>query len=484
VLKNLLVLLILISSTSVLALPIDWNGSFSLDTIRIDNYRLSGTGATGNAGSQEITTGDGAGPNALFQSYTLKLKPHLIINDGVSVKGIFSTGTIQGEQFGDNTQFSSNNSAAGLHYHGSAAGTSALDVSQLFVELFADSALYRVGRFSRQWGLGAVANAGNNPTDRFFSLYDGIEAEYNFGKFFVTPFWTKQSTGNSLTRNTAITEMGVQLLYDNPDKDLKIGALYTNRTSGGANTALKAANTDNATPTTPHDIGSSSYKLFDIYMEKSIGDFTIKAELPFVSGTAGNVYDTTTKSNYKSSAMLFDVTYRKSNTTTYGLLAGSVSGDDGSTDEFEAMFLNPNFQIAHMMFRYDLNAVGANSTKNVYASYITNTMFVKLYADVIRDNWTWKFAYIIATANEVAATGRDFYYHEGKYKVTSAAADQSDDYGHELDIAFDYQWNPNVVVTGFIGYMLTGDYYKFTNSPTEQETKNSYTSGMKMSVSF
>lgn len=479
--KNTILLIILIISTSAYSLPIDWNGSFDVDSTRIDNYRL-GTTDVSTAGSAGIDNGNASGSTALFQTYILKLKPHIIVNDGVSIKGVLSTGNIQGEQLGSNTQFSSNNSDAGLHYMGTTAGNSALDVSQLFVELYADSALYRAGRFTRHWGLGAVANDGKNAGDRFFTVYDGIEAEYNFGKFFVTPFWAKQYTGNSHTRNTQITELGAKFLYDNPDKDLKIGALYTKRTSGGNNGALKANNTNNVGA--PHKIGASTYKLLDIYFEKAVGNFTIKGEIPVVSGEAGNIYDTSTQSTYKAQAFLFDVSYKKSNTKTYGIMAGMVSGDDGTTDEFEGMFLHPNFQVAQMLYRYNLNAVGDASNQNIFESYITNSTFVKLYANIVNDNWTWNFAYIYAMANEVAENGNNFYHHEGRYLATSANGDQEQFMGHEIDISFDYQWNPNVVVTGYLGYLLTGDYFKFTNSGTDQDTKNAYTSGIKMSVSF
>ena len=57
---------------------------------------------------------------------------------------------------------------------------------------------------------------------------------------------------------------------------------------------------------------------------------------------------------------------------------------------------------------------------------------------------------IMAKANETAKKGDSYYDHRSNTYIT-AAADQNDDLGMEFDIAFDYEWSPSIMVTGYLG---------------------------------
>ena len=100
------------------------------------------------------------------------------------------------------------------------------------------------------------------------------------------------------------------------------------------------------------------------------------------------------------------------------------------------------------------------------------------------EGWTWKLAAIWAKANEVAQKNEDFYNHE-RGAVDTAAADQSDELGYEVDVAFDYRWNPSVTLSGYLGYHFVGDFYSFENDAnSELETTDVLSSGMRLSVQF
>ena len=98
-----------LSINSAMALPIDWTGVFGVDTHLLNNvcrtkddvpakYNIA-TGArnAGSEGTQGITGDCGAS----FQTYIFKLNPSIIVNDGVTLKGEFSSGYLRGGFAGD-----------------------------------------------------------------------------------------------------------------------------------------------------------------------------------------------------------------------------------------------------------------------------------------------------------------------------------------------------------------------------------------------
>lgn len=461
-----------------------------VDTMRFDQYKRTDSVPSNYSGGSQAVYGNNA-DNATFQTYLLKLNPHIIINDGVSLKGMITTGYGMGGFLGDEATNTQGTSAMnGMLYNSSPSGDSTLSLAQFYAEIYSDTGLYRVGRFAKSWGLGAIYNAGTDHDDRFFTLYDGIELEYRLGKFYFKPYYAKINTANALTRDAMTSEVGVSAEYDNPDNNTKLGLLYAKREIGSS-TNIQARDEDfdiANTAAQTHNIGGAKIKLIDVYAEKSWDKITAKIEVPIFSGDAGNIYNATTFSSFKARAYLGDLSYASSGSWKYGLLAGSVSGDDGQTNAFEALSLNPNFQVAQLMFRYNLDALqNRNSRNSLFDSAVSNATFARLYARYASETVAWNFAFIWAKAQEVGKAGSQYYNHERGYRTSTAmTTNQSDDLGYEVDISFDYFWNPNVTITGFLGYHFVGDYYKYTGNTGDPELnlKNPFVTGLRMAVNF
>lgn len=467
--QNLLAAMML-ASTSAYSLPIDWHGAFGVDSSILNNYRrvkakTNNVPVTTNSGSQEVALTDGSKQNASFQSYVFRLNPTLIVNDSATFKAELTSGYGRGGRVGENDQKSKKGGQVPYHY--TTTSDNQLNINKLYMELYADSATYVIGRHSADWALGAVQNSGDNLWDRHSFIRDGITAKLKIGNFFINPYFARISSDGSLTRSHRTKETGITLLYDNIDNDMAFGVLYGVKTSSSY--SEKSVNGPAGVT-----LGQTDVKVTDFYFRKKFSDLSFELEVPLFSGELGHYLTTTGNTKYKAQAILFSSNYKLSDTWSVGFDAGQVSGQGATTSSFEAAYLNPNFQVANLLFRYNMHAV-TDDSQSLYDSYVTNAMYGKVKAQYKNEKWTWDTAIIWAKANEVAQKGETFFNHQTQTLVNSANANQSDDLGMEIDLSFKYQWNEAVEVGVNTAYLFTGDYWSFTNDANvKNEASNSY----------
>ncbi len=454
--------LILLISQGVQAVPADWKGSLAFDTNIINDVRRTNDDCTVADGSQCISPEEN---NARFQTMVLRLNPNIIVNDGVTIRSELSTGTIRNSYLGESTEVEGSD---GSYYTQST--NSNLNINQIYAEIYADTALFRVGRFAKHFGLGAVVNRGDKSFDRFYSGYEGVEAELKLGNFHLVPMWAKLHTSDNPNGRYDAYESSIAATYDNPNNNLIFGVYYSQK--------------DVETNDKLYSAGSASVNLIDIYFSKSWEQFSFQLEIPMLSGEVNDLYGTSNAS-FDANAYILETNYQLNSKWKLGINGGMIKGDDGTTNSFEGMYLNPNYKIAELLFKYNYYGFMDATNYNIFAASMTNATYAQFFVNYSSDEWTWKMSFMWAKANEVASTGNAFFNHDNKKHVANANADQSDDLGYEFDIAFDYQWNPNVVFTGFFGYHKVGDYYAFTNvDGDELSLSNVKTAGMRLAINF
>jgi hypothetical protein len=136
------------------------------------------------------------------------------------------------------------------------------------------------------------------------------------------------------------------------------------------------------------------------------------------------------------------------------------------------------------MFRYNYPSFNEGG-RSIFDSSITNSRFYKFHGHYKTDKWVWKAAFIMANAMETAETGKNGYHHESNYSFGNAAEDQANDLGFEVDLGFDYKWNPNVTISGYYGYWKVGDYYAFNNdASSELSLSNVHGGGLRATLEF
>jgi hypothetical protein len=492
-----------LSINSAFALPIDWTGVFGVDTHLLNNVcrtkdnvpqkfdPTTGARIDATKGTEGITGDCGA----TFQTYIFKLNPQIIVNDGVTLKGEFSSGYLRGGFAGDNATNGLNNTG-GSYFFASPAQRSGLNVNQMYMELYADTALIRIGRMARNYGLGIVWDSGSDAWDRFFTMYDGIDAEMKIGNFSVTPYYAKISSydNNATTSRAAgarpnggsdVRETGIVAKYDNKARDLVVSLLYAKRFAETKNSLYNNTNDNSTTTGAPNPLGKTEITVIEPFVSKKWNKLKVAFEGSLQSGAAGNVYGdlgNNEKSLLNATAYVGELKYDLNPKWDIGANLGQVDGDNGDSKKFEAMYLHPNYHIADLMFRYNYAAFNEGG-KSVFDSSITNARFWKLYANYKTDKWTWKAAFVMANALRTAKAGGRGYHHEENYAFNSSYKQKSD-YGYELDLGFDYRWNPNVMISGYYGYWKVGDYYAFTNTGTDLSMQSVHGGGLRATLEF
>jgi hypothetical protein len=448
------------------ALPIDWHGSFGVDSTLISDYRRIKAKDTNSAGdgTQEVGLDVGKKASASWQSYIFRLSPTMVINDAATFFGELSTGYANGGYLGDSpavdagaSTTSAGTNTGPLFYHNQARGQN-VNIKKAYLELYSDTATYMIGRHTHEWALGAIYNDGSDAWDRHESSRDGITMKLKIGNFHVSPFWSKVSNPG-YTDATNAKEYGASLLYDNQERDIAFGIMWSKKSNSVENTLFK---TDiNGTPV---NLGENSITVTDLYLKKAFGKLDFAVEVPLLSGDLGKTSTAPSVTTLSAKAFLLQSNYKWTDSWTVGLDAGQVSGHDGSTTKFSALYLNPNYQIANLLFRYNIAALGdATHATSVYDSYITNARYFKLRSSYSSEKWTFDSAIIYARALEVAKAGELAYNHT-KNKFFTAVTSQSKSLGTEVDFNAKYHWNKEISIGSGLGYLITGDYFSYTNS--------------------
>ncbi|MBF0312005.1 MAG: hypothetical protein HQK50_17200 [Oligoflexia bacterium] len=482
----LIFVLTLLFTTSTLvatafAAPMDWQGTFGAETALIQHHKRTSDAYINDDGSEQIQPSPGDRSDASFQNYILKLSPTIVINDGATLYGELSTNYNSSGYLGESSTQKQVGAGASfgdaLYLQHTSNGRPNLVLNQFYLKIFADTATYIIGRQSFDWGAGAIYSGGNKTWDRYKTIQDGLTVKFKVGNFHVTPYWAKISMGNTLSSSDDTKTYGLTVLYDSVERDMAFGLLYGKKTTGAYSTFFTSGQ--------GHNLGRTDVKITDLYMKKGVGDYTLTIEAPLISGDLGNVYSPDQSTKYKAYAVVTESSYKFNDNWSAGALVGIASGEDGLGPQFKAMYLNPNYQIANLLFRYNLAAV-ADTTQNLYDSYITNARYLKLHGNYQTGPWSLNAAVITAKANEVAKGNGNWAFNHTRNKRFISNSKQNNNLGTELDFNAIYQWNNTVSVHADVGYLFVGDYFNYTNSADGSTVKlrNSYSTVIGVSATF
>lgn len=493
------------------AIQMDWGGQFWFENNWLNNYQLDRTRPGYAYDSDLIGAGGpyvpGAGEkNVTWYTAFLKLRPKLIVNDNVNIKGEFHVGTpIYGflgrgypTDFGDRMDFGGSQKA-GMPF----------TAQRYWLNLITDFGNLDIGRAPIEWGLGAIWNAGDKLFDHYQSTGDMVRLTSKFGNFVLQPSFVKVSVGDSVAGaldnsapvtsarpiaqgNDDVTDYNLAFKYDNSEEDFEFGMMWTRRTGTTSQKAILFNGTD------PRTSGSGrlNFNLFDFYAKKKLGRFSLGAEMPYYSGAIGAV-DGTNEFDYKAIAFVFEGAYT-SDLWNIVLKGGHIPGQPSisqSDNLFKAVYLNRNYGLGLLMFHYNIYGLAFNNPDTLrssealqspFDSPIVNANYAAVTPEIKLDKWSFRTALVAAWADTTAQAGKRFFNYQRRQFYT-ANFDQADSFmGWEFDLGTAFHWDENTVISWDLGFWFPGSYYAYTNvgDPASFNTAMMFGSRVLIGVQF
>lgn len=459
-------------STAAQALPVDFKGRFGAEYKSISNFAHVDVNGTGTETHISGVTNKKNDLN--LDNFFFSLMPTIIVNDAVTIKSEITLFDSRSNYFGQG-----GHSAIEGHSFPNAtkqrtAGN--VTVNQAYAEFYSDTSIFKVGRYSMNWGLGALYNDGDEGWSRYSTVRDGITGYFKISNFSFTPFYHKLALGNTTSSDDTTTEYGVGLLYDNVENDIAFGLLY----------ALNSSSNDSQISGTGANNINPDLKLFDIYFKKKFGDLEVEIEAPIYNGKIGDIYSNGGNAKFRGKAIILESSYNLTDTQIVSLKGGHVSGDSASTSDYSALYLNPSYKFSKILFNYNYNTAGNGNTTNSQVTGATNVNYVNLGYTYRASKWDWRVNVMHAIAVETAKKGDNYFRHfNGKRSTAVANEDQETGLGTEIDLGFNYQWNDKITLEGDLAYLLPGKFFEFNNDAASTfELKNTFLIQLRAMVRF
>jgi hypothetical protein len=409
------------TSVSASALQFTINGH---DRFEINGF-FNPDAASGGVGTKDYWT------------HRLYLKPSLLIDDHFTIftewKLLeYNSPTALSAPNGGTLAGASNGSPAdGI---GSCTGGSCdhyFGVTRAWLDWTNDWGQFRVGRAPRDWGLGMVYNAGNDPLDDWQSTEDLIQYTLPLGFVSFTGGFGKLYENRVESDADDGEDYFFLITYDNPEIELNTGFMY--------NRALRNAGARN------------NYHFIDVFGVKHWGGLKLSGEFAYVFGssTTGSI----TYSN-NSFGFLGLADWKVSRFTTKGLFAyatGDSNQTDTSTKTFQ--FFSNNVKPAVIMFNEDVGAINASAV-----SGSANYNSIKFGPAIGRFHNDGAIVFKVGEEIQIVdrfSTELDFIYA----LLATTGVSPSRDLGFEVDAHATYHWYDNFFTSLSFGYYVTGDAY-------------------------
>lgn len=465
------------------ALTLDWGGYFRADYNYVGNY------------VGDSTAGVNTDRNTSYSTVFMKLRPRVLVNDNVIVRSEWDIGDQVYGVFGRGITREERSDVLGTD-----KAPFPIGARRIWLDVHTDFGTVQVGRAPFHWGLGAIFNAGDNPSDRFQSTMDTIRLVSKFGYLSVMPLYAKNALGRSLggARNpinavppTAfdtvasgsddVTDYGLALRYENPEEEIEGGALYLKRTASDSQNSYYYRGAFPRSFAT--GANGMNLKLINVYAKKTFKRLEIGAELPTFSGTVADITESSARNSYSAigfageAALKYD-TWRHS--LKFGMApgqeaaAGTGAGNRGNS--FKAMNFHRAYKLGLILFNYNLQNFGAGNPDAVpgsptsadrvvspYDASITNARYVMFSTEKRWEQWGVNAGVVWAQASQSAKAGRDFFNSQ-THSWYKADGDQGKNLGVEIDVGARYNWDDNISFGLDAGLLLPGDALKVTGS--------------------
>lgn len=355
------------SAQSTWALSIDWTGGYRAEYIALTQPSLSSD-------------------NSQSKSYALNylyLQPKIIGSDGLNIVSRFDIMPNQTAAY-KNSQVGSL-LGGGLNDGGSGTGTnassqnqnsSALQVSQLYLNVSQEFGSLLVGRAPIEFGLGITHNAGRGAFDHWIDTKDMVAMKFMVDNLSVTPIIGRVVQNDF---GGGIGNDQIYLVeYNNKDIGARTGVFHQTRTLGSASNDL--INDNNGTtnagaaelPWADNTKTKTGVKIqtVNVFLERVWPTFEFKLEASFLTGNSGLYTNTSSEITYNAYAIVSEMKYQQPESKwAFSSQLGAVSGDNPDTKNvYEGYQLDRNYDLGLLMFNHRLGQSDILGTKVIHAN--------------------------------------------------------------------------------------------------------------------
>jgi hypothetical protein len=437
-----------VSSHSAWAGDLEWSGNYRVEGLKVNNPELNGS------------------RSKQYMLHHLVLNPKINAYDGITIQGrfdIMNSSTYPNSQVGNFFGSSVQGDTTGA---GNSTNTSTLAdnqksdfiaISQLYLTYAHEFGLLTVGRAPLHFGLGMTYNAGRGAFDHWFDNRDLVAYKFVTGNISIMPVIAKLAE-NDPGFSDDVDDYMMQIQYDNPETDLKIGLLYRARHAGTHGNTTPGAPVFGE-PTSPSATGYAPYKgeYYNFFLSRYIVpslkfgvEFGMQKGKTGVQTSTGNV-----EMNGIGVALELDYVPNDSKFNAF-LKAGMATGDDPNTENtYEGYIFDRNYDVAFLLFNHPMGnydvfrtAANRNATRRASSAVDEESISNVIYlAPSFKYKWTDKFDTLFGLT----------YAQLNSDPLKGITVGKS--VGYELDATFNYKPYDGVQWVNRIGVFAPGSAF-------------------------
>ena len=382
--------------------------------VRAASLSLSGNARFGTNmfNNLDLTPGTwpGVGNSESFFETRLLIRPDIVVDDRFTIR----TEWVVAPGPGDTNDLPP--------YFGTALGNSlSLGVSRAYLDWVSDWGVFSVGRMPKNWGLGLLYDAGNDPYDDFVTTRDRASFKALLGNLALQIGYEKLNDGLLSHSQDDADAYELSIEYSNPESMMDVGLLYTRNV---AMTGSPAAS----------DRASVSSHFLSVYSKKRWDRLQVGGELVNESAK-----------NYSVIGMLAQIDYMPG-VWELGMDIGFASGSDKTNFSF-----HPNYKPFLILFNQSAGpganpasirggASGASAVGQPVGQGTGNGAFLtKLSATYGTESQSFRYGMDVGYANLA---------RQGSNAGTSL--------GVETDLHLTQKWYDNFRTTYALGFLFPG----------------------------
>ena len=458
----------LLMSAPAQAISLDWTGGYRIEYTEIDRPTLA-------------TEKDrkSYGLNYLY------LNPKVMASDGIDIVGRFDVfasdidgyrNSQMGSLIGGGLSRTGHNNGANVTAE--SPESSLLRVSQLYMTVKQENAVFVAGRAPVDFGLGITHNAGLGAFDHWYNNEDLVSYRFFVDNVSFMPMIGKVAQ-KDFGQGVTVTDEAFVLEYDNKDNGAKAGVFYQLR-----NSSLESNDAPGTLVNGSPTVGSPwSTKTVNLFFGRSWEAFQFKLEASFLTGDTGLINTTTSESvKFNAYAVAAEVLFpaQEASKWEWSAKLGVASGDNPSTTGvIEGYQMDRNYDVAMLLFNHRMGQADFLTTKMIHQDpaltvghsaddeAIGNAMYL---APSLKYQW-----------NEKTDLKTTLVYAQLMVNPTSSV-DTSKDLGTELDMELIYKPREKVIWSNQIGVFFPGEAWK--DGSSGYDNKMNFGLATKAAITF